>query len=112
MIQPQKYTKPILSVVFVLIASFAAMAAPQSFTGTLSDSMCGAKHMMPGKSDAECIRECIKANSKYALVVDKKVYTLSGSQEEFSRLAGKRVQVTGEKSGDTISVKSVTLANK
>lgn len=112
MTQLQKYTKYILSAAFVLIASFAAMAAPQSFTGTLSDSMCGAKHMMPGKTDAECIRECIKANSKYALVVNKKVYTLSGPQEEFSRLAGKRVRVTGEQTGDTISVKSIAAADK
>lgn len=110
--QLRKYTKTILSVLFVLIASLVAFAAPQSFTGVLSDSMCGTKHMMPGKTDAECIRECIKANSKYALVVDKKVYKLSGPQAEFSRLAGKRVRLTGEPSGDTINVKSITPADK
>lgn len=112
MFNMQKYVKRLLAVTFAVIASFSAMAAPQSFSGALSDSMCGAKHMMPGKTDAECTRECIKANSKYALVVDKKVYTLSGPQEEFSRLAGKRVRVTGEQSGDTINVKSITLAEK
>ena len=113
MFKTHKYRKTVLSVAFALIAAFSAMgAAPQSFTGALSDSMCGAKHMMPGKSDAECTRECIKANSKYALVVEKKVYTLSGPQQEFSRLAGKRVLVTGEQSGDTIKVKSITVADK
>ncbi len=112
MLNMKKYGKSFLTFTFTVIASFSAMAAPQSFTGTLSDSMCGAKHMLPGKTDAECTRTCVKANAKYALVVDKKVYTLSGSQEEFSRLAGTRVRVTGEQNGDTINVKSITPAEK
>ena len=100
------------SVLFVLLlmTSIGALAVPQFFVGTLSESMCGAKHMMPGKSDAECTRVCVKANSKYALVVDKKVYILSGPQEDFSKLAGKRVRVTGENKEGTISVKSITGA--
>ncbi len=113
MFKTKKCAKTVLTVAFALVAFFTTMAAaPQSFTGALSDSMCGAKHMMPGKTDAECVRECIKANSKYALVVDKKVYTLSGAQDELSRLAGKRVRVTGEQKGDTIAVKSITPADK
>ena len=105
-------TKGLKSVLFVLLlmSNISAIAAPQSFVGTLSESMCGAKHMMPDKSDAECTRICVKANSKYALVVDKKVYILSGPQEDFSKLAGKRVRVTGENKEDTISVKSITIA--
>lgn len=97
--------------VFVLMGALTAMAAPQSFTGTLSESMCGAKHMMAGKTDAECTRACIKANSKYALVADKKIYILSGREEDFSTLAGKRVRVTGENSGDTISVQSIHVVS-
>ena len=38
-------------------ASFAAKV--QTFTGTVSDAMCGAKHMMPG-DDAACLRACVK----------------------------------------------------
>lgn len=113
MFKMHKYAKNVLIVAFALTASLTSVAgARQSFTGALSDSMCGAKHMMPGKTDAECTRECIKANSKYALVVDKKVYTLVGPQTELLRLAGKRVRVDGEQSDDTISVKSITLAEK
>lgn len=109
MCQMTKYWKYVLFV-FLLMSSISAIAAQQPFVGTLSESMCGAKHMMPGKSDAECTRVCVKANSKYALVVDKKVYILSGPQEDFSRLAGKRVRVTGENKEDTISVRSITIA--
>ena len=96
--------------VSLLMTSVGAIAAPQPFVGTLSESMCGAKHMMAGKTDEECTRACIKANSKYALVVDKKVYVLSGPEADFSKLAGKRVRVTGDNNGDTITVKSIAVA--
>ena len=101
-----------LLTITLMIVTAVASAAPQSFTGVLSDSMCGAKHMIPGKTDTECTRECVKANSKYALVVDQKVYALAGSLDGAPSLAGKRVQVTGEKSGDTITVKSISPAEK
>lgn len=96
----------------VLALGGTAMVAQQTFTGTLSDSMCGKKHMMPGKSDAECTRECIKANSSYALVVGDKVYKLVGDSKRFDSLAGSRVTVTGEVKGDTVTVASVAEAKK
>ena len=109
MFQMKKCLKSVFFVL-LLMTSISAIAAPQTFVGTLSESMCGAKHMMPGKTDAECTRVCVKANSKYALVADKKVYILSGSQEDFSKLAGRRVRVTGENKEDTISVRSIVVA--
>lgn len=54
---------------------------------------------------------CVKSNSKYALVADKKGYILSGPQEDFSKLAGKRVRITGDNSGDTITVKSIVAVD-
>jgi|SRR5581483_9216435 len=104
--------KCLRSVLFVLLlmTSIGAIATPQSFIGTLSESMCGAKHMMPGTTGAECTRVCVKSNSKYALVVDNKVYVLSGPQGAFSKLAGMRVRVTGENAKDMISVKSIAVA--
>ncbi|SRR5581483_2047522 len=109
MFQMKNCLKSVL-VVLLLMTSIGAIAGPQSFVGTLSESMCGAKHMMPGKSDAECTRVCVKANSKYTLVVDEKIYILSGPQEDFSKLAGMRVRVTGENAKDMISVKSIAVA--
>jgi hypothetical protein len=82
-------------------------AAPQSFDGTISDSMCGKKHMMPGKSDAECTKACIKGGSSYVLVTDQKVYTLSGKPDQVAPFAGKHVKVKGELKQDTITVSSI-----
>src|SRR5947209_12305457 len=88
-------------------------AFPQSsrtLTGTVSDSMCGAKHMMKDATPAKCTRECVKQGSDYALVSGGKVYTLKGDAKEIDKYAGQNVTVTGSVSGDTVTVKSIAPA--
>ncbi len=91
------------------VAAFAADKA-QSFTGKVSDAMCGKAHMMSG-SDAACTRACVNKGSKYALVVDDKVYTLDttdkASLSTLDKAAGSTAKVTGTLNGDTIQVASV-----
>lgn len=95
-----------------LVAALTAVAADktQSFTGEVSDAMCGAKHMMEG-SAADCTRACVQKGSKYALVVGDKVYTLDASDKtarsELDQLAGEQAKIVGTLDGDTIAVKSV-----
>jgi hypothetical protein len=83
------------------------------FTGIVSDSMCGAKHMMPGDPVA-CAHACLKQGSKYALVVGDKVYTLDTSDksatDELDKLIGQKAKVSGTAEGDTIKVTSVSGA--
>jgi len=101
-----------------LLAGLAipALAAgkSQTFTGEVSDAMCGAKHQMPGKA-AECTRACIQHGSKYALVVGDKVYTLETSDkaalDKLNDLAGAKAKVTGDVDGTTITVKSVAAGS-
>jgi hypothetical protein len=85
----------------------------QTFTGVVSDSMCGAKHMMPGDPVA-CAHACLKQGSKYALVVGDKVYTLetsdTSSTDQLDKLIGKNAKVSGTAEGDTIKVSSVSGA--
>src|ERR1017187_1602827 len=47
----------------------------QTFTGKVSDAMCGAKHTEGGIAPAACVRVCVQKGAKYALVVGDKVYT-------------------------------------
>jgi hypothetical protein len=90
-------------------AAFAADKA-QSFTGQVSDAMCGAHHMMSGP-EADCTRACVSKGSKYALVVGDKVYTLDSSDKAtlagLDKAAGSTAKVTGTVNGDTIEVASV-----
>ena len=95
---------------FMLSASFALAQADQALTGTVSDSMCGKKHMMPGKSAAECTRVCVKGGSDYALVVGDKVYTLKGDRAAIDKFAGAKVTVNGKLSGSTVTMASIKAA--
>jgi hypothetical protein len=101
----------ILSVAILVSPALAAKA--QSYTGTVSDAMCGAKHMMEG-DPAACLRACVQKGSKYALVVGDKVYTLDTQNQAtlatLDKLANKKVTVKGSADGDTISVTSVAEA--
>ena len=95
-----------------LPAAFAA-DKPQSFTGKVSDAMCGAEHMMAGDA-AACVRACVNKGSKYALVVGDKVYALDTSDKtalgQLDKLANQQARVTGQANGDTIAVSSVAAA--
>ena len=91
-----------------------AADSPQTFTGKVSDAMCGAKHTEGGIAPAACVRVCVQKGAKYALVVGDKIYTLDTSDkaalDELNKLAWEQAKVTGTANGDTISVKSVTAA--
>lgn len=90
-----------------ILAGAAAFGQAATWSGTVSDQMCGAKHMMAGGA-AKCTRACVGMGSPYALVVGDKVYTLKGHAAELNHLAGEAVVVKGNLSGTTIDVSSVT----
>ena len=101
-----------LGIVVLVGAAVWALGAgkSQTFTGEVSDSMCGASHMMAGKK-ANCTHACVQKGSSYALVVGDKVYTLKASdkavQDKLSELAGEQAKVTGAADGETIEVSAV-----
>ncbi len=98
-------------VLLTLLLAGLVLAQNQSFTGVVSDDMCGAKHtMMPGKPDAECVRACVKSGAKYALVSGGHVYILQGQPTELDKLAAQKVKITGKLNGNTIEVASVAPA--
>jgi ribosomal protein L19 len=101
--------------VLVPVFAFAAMTmvaqSSQKLTGTVTDSMCGKKHMMQGATAAQCTRACIKSGAGYALVSDGKVYVLKGDKAQFDKFAGANVVIEGETSGDTVTVKTIKAAS-
>jgi hypothetical protein len=110
----QKFTVSVGSglLAFALIPSaFAAKA--ETLTGTVSDAMCGAKHMMEGDG-AACLRACVQKGSNYALIVGDKVYTLDtkdkATLDTLDKLANAKATVKGAANGDTIEVTSVVAA--
>ena len=104
----------ICSLALVLVAGFS-FAKPSdnkdgSWTGWVTDSMCGAKGA--SAKHADCAKKCVDGgHGKYALYnpADKKVYSLD-PQEKLAEHAGHFVKVTGTVEGETIKVKSVEMA--
>jgi hypothetical protein len=85
-------TKP---AALLIAGALAAGAASQTFTGIITDSMCGKDHaMMKVAPDSKCVVECVKSGSKYALYDGKNVYVLS-DQKTPLQFAGQKVKVTG-----------------
>ena len=93
-----------------LTAVIVQAQSSQKITGTITDSMCGKKHMMQGVSAAQCTRECVKEGSAFALISGDKVYTLKGDKAQFDKFAGANVVIEGETSGTTVTVKSIKAA--
>jgi hypothetical protein len=85
---------------------------PVKLEGVISDSMCGARHMMSG-DDAKCTRTCVSGGSLYVLLVGNEVHELIGRNEDLDRLAGERVEISGAIStGGAIRVASVRPSPK
>ncbi len=79
----------------MLGAALVLGAAPATFTGVITDTMCASDHkMMNVTPDTKCVRECVKHGYKYALLAGDKVYKLSDQQTP-EKFAGEKVKVTG-----------------
>ena len=73
----------------------AAAAGPQTFTGVITDTMCGPDHSAMGlKPDSKCVTACVKYGAKYALWDGKIAYVLS-DQKGPEKFAGQKVKITG-----------------
>jgi hypothetical protein len=84
-------------------------AAQQTFTGRLSDSLCGASHRATDLTDRQCLFACINRLGKYVLV-DQNHQVLPIANQDAMGLplyAGRPVKITGERKGDAILVSKV-----
>ena len=103
-------TKIITIATLALAFSLSAFGSQATFTGVLTDDMCTKKHMMPGKPNADCVRDCTKHGAKYVVVSEGKVIELKGNQDQLSELAGKKIKVAGDLAGKTLTVASIEAA--
>jgi hypothetical protein len=107
--------KPLI-VSLLFAATLSAAQAKQTFTGTITDSMCdtsaGHARMQMGPTDAECTLACVDVHgSAYVLYDGKTVYTLSDQQTP-EKFAGQKVTVVGmlDAKTRTIKVESISAA--
>ena len=93
----------------VSLLAIAALAPPatQTFTGTITDSVCASGDHAPmrmGPTNAECTVACVEEHeARYVLYDGKDAYVLS-DQRTPEKFAGQRVRVTG-----TLDAKAKTI---
>ena len=98
-------------------ASFAPAAAA-TMKGTISDSMCGASHAQmkdahkdAKMTDSDCTLACVNHGAKYVFFSEGKGYQISNQNlPALMKEAGEHVAVTGDVSGDTITISHVSVA--
>lgn len=103
----------------LLLVPMLSVAAQQTWTGEISDSMCGASHQAMAKSGqkvnpSECTLECVKAGNKYVFVSKGQVFEIANQNlPDLEKHAGHKVQLTGDLASDgkTITVATVQMAH-
>ena len=108
-----------IAAAITLFAAPGALAANGTWTGQISDSMCGLSHKAMiehsgGKmTDAQCTAACVKAGGKYVFTSGGKVYAIANQDDKDLALnAGKTVQLTGDMQGTSITVSKITMPAK
>jgi N-acetylglucosamine-6-phosphate deacetylase len=97
-----------IAIAFLILGAPDVFAqAKQTITGTVTDAMCGAHHMMKNATPAQCTRECVKQGSDFALASGSKVYTLKGDKVQFDKYAGQTVKIKGTIAGSDLTVDSI-----
>jgi hypothetical protein len=106
--------KILLFAAAVMFAAAPALAAEKTYSGTISDSKCGAHHAAGehgAKTDAtECTNKCVDAGAKFVFVSKGKVYQIAN--QDFTDLkahAGHNVKLTGDMAGDSITVSKIEM---
>src|ERR1700681_3598168 len=92
-----------LTVIATLLAP-GAWPAEQTWSGTISQSMCGVSHkgMATKMTDRECTQLCASKGAQYVLVSDGKVYKLMNHDADLKTHAGQMVNITGDVKADVI----------
>ena len=101
----------LIAAAFLIGISAAAFAADQTWSGTISDKMCGASHKAMGSKlpDRDCTLACTKEGTPYVLLTAGTVFQLSGHETDLKAHAGHAVKITGELKGDAIRVSRVEM---
>ena len=112
--------KKLLLPTLFAFGGLCGFAADQTWTGKISDNMCGADHSKMASehatakvSDRDCTLACVKGGGKYVFVSEGKVYNISN--QDFAGLqqhAGHTVRLSGDQQGDSITVSKIVMPGK
>ena len=78
----------------LLVLAGAPRAAEQTWKGQITDSLCGAKHEEAAEGqgkmpDRDCTLACVRGGSKFALLVDGKLFQIANQDLEDLKVKAK-----------------------
>jgi len=104
------------SAAFSILIGFGATASAETFTGKISDAMCGKTHDTMTEhgakmSDKQCTVACVDHGSTYVFVTGDKILKVSNQNfADLKQFAGDTVTLTGDVKGDTVTVTKIAKA--
>jgi hypothetical protein len=104
------FMKKLVSVIAIgALCTVGALA--ETIKGTVSDSMCGAKHVAGTAKDAECVATCLKDHGADPVIIsDGKVLKIAAdSKEKVMPHLGHKVTITGTIADDTVTIESIKM---
>jgi hypothetical protein len=90
----------------ITLALFSATAFADTWSGTISDANCAAKHADASEKSMACAKSCVKRGAAPVFVTGDKVLKI-GNPDAVMAHVGQKVEVTGSVSGDTVTVDKV-----
>ena len=95
---------------FVATALLSSAAWAETWSGTITDANCGAKHADASEKSAACAQKCVKGGAAAVFVAKDGQVLKIANQDSVKEHVGHKVEVTGELKGDTVTVASVKMA--
>jgi Ni/Co efflux regulator RcnB len=108
----------LLCAVAAAITIAPAALSAETWTGTITDSMCSVKHSADKHGDKSadhrnCVEKCINNGGEYVFVSGDKKYKIANqSFEGLKTHAAHEVMLTGELKGETITVSKIEMPAK
>jgi hypothetical protein len=93
----------------ITAALFSAAAFAETWTGTISDANCGAKHADASEKSMACAKACVKRGTAPVFVTGDKVLKI-GNPDAVGEHVGQKVEITGALSGDTVKIDKIADA--
>ena len=107
----------IKTLVLFSVGLASAWAADQTWTGQISDNMCGADHSAMAQQGRkmdphECTLVCVKGGGKYVFLSEGKVFEVTNQNfSDLSAHAGHPVKLTGnlDSDGKAVTVSKIEM---
>ena len=95
-----------------LVSLFAVGAFAATWSGTIVDEKCGAKHADASEASMKCVNSCVKGGSAAVLATGDKILKFS-NPDAVKEHYGHKVTINGklDKKTNMIMVKSVKMAS-